>query len=317
MSAYLPGRAQRGLTLIEMMLALAIGMVLLLGGMSIFASSNARYLAEGDSAQADEGGRYALDVVARALRQAAYVDWEHVDAHVGVDDGEPAHVVGLDARSINKNSDGIANPVTPAVNGSDVLAVRFAGSGPAPAGDGSMLGCGGFAVNEHKHGWSIFYVARDAAGVGELRCKYRAANSWGADAVVSGVDSFQVLYGIDTDEPADGVPNRYVNATTIAALDAALAPIGGTAAERERDLNRRSWWKRVVAVRFALLLRGARAARDDDADHVYDLFGPAYGDAYGALDVGTRLREQNLAGRGWPHERRLFRTTVALPRGAR
>jgi type IV pilus assembly protein PilW len=66
MSAYLPGRAQRGLTLIEMMLALAIGMVLLLGGMSIFASSNARYLAEGDSAQADEGGRYALDVVARA-----------------------------------------------------------------------------------------------------------------------------------------------------------------------------------------------------------------------------------------------------------
>ena len=41
--------------------------------------------------------------------------------------------------SLDKSSDGIANPLVPALNGSDVLATHFEGAGKAPAGDGSML----------------------------------------------------------------------------------------------------------------------------------------------------------------------------------
>jgi type IV pilus assembly protein PilW len=317
MNAVLTHRFQRGLTLIELMLALTIGMVLLLGAMAMFTSSNARYIAQGETAEADEGGRYALDVIGRAIRQAAYIDWEKANVGAGIDTAKPARLAGLDARSISKTSDGIANPLSAAVNGSDVLAIRFPGSGAAPKGDGSMLNCAGFAVKENDEGWSIFYVARDADGNGELRCKYRGASSWSADAVVPGVDGFQVLYGVDTDEPADGVPNRYVNATAIAALDAGLVLNGATATEREKDLNRRTWWKRIVAVQYALLLRGARRAQDAEGIAAYDLFGPAYADAYSALDPGTRLSEQALAGRQSPRERRLFRATVALSGAAR
>ena len=50
-----------------------------------------------------------------------------------------------------------------------------------------------------RRGWSIFYVAANGDGEAELRCKYRGASGWGADAIVRGVDSFQVLYGVDTD----------------------------------------------------------------------------------------------------------------------
>jgi type IV pilus assembly protein PilW len=307
---------RRGFTLVELLVAITIGLFILGAAGALFSSSNAAYVAEGDTAGADEAGRYALDVIGRALRQSAFVDWEHVDLGGGIGTATPARLAGLDARSVSKNSDGIADPLADAVNGSDVLAVRFPGAGPAPRGDGSMLTCAGFSVPAHEEGWSIFYVVRGSDGAGELRCKYRAGGNWGADAVITGVDSFQVLYGLDTDEPADGVPNRYVNATEINALDAALVLAGTTAAERGQDLLRRTRWKRVVSVQYALLLRGAKSD-GRGRERVYDMFGPDYGGAYGTTDAGTRLREDTLAGRSASRERRVFMTTVALRGGAR
>jgi type IV pilus assembly protein PilW len=307
---------ERGLSLAELLVAMTISLFVLLAAAALFASANGAYVAQGELASAEEGGRYALELIGRAVRQSAWADWEKLNVSGGIDPNAPARLAGLDARSLSKTGNGIADPLPASVNGSDVLAVRFDGAGAAPKGDGSVLSCAGFPVNEQAEGWSIFYVARSAEGEAELRCKYRGAGAWAADAVVAGVDSFQVLYGLDTDEPGDGVANRYVNATAIDALDGALALAGASAAEREQDLHRRTYWKRVVSVQYALLLRGAKAAPADTV-RVYDLFGPEYGAAYGSTDAGTRLREDQLAGRSAPSERRLFTATVALPRGAR
>ena len=133
------------------------------------------------------------------------------------------------------------------------------------------------------------------------------------DALIDGVDGFQVLYGIDTDEPRDGVPNRYVNATTIDALDNSLVLAGATEAERLRERNRLSNWKRVVSVRVALLMRGAQSGLA--ATRTYDLFGPAY-TAAGANDPGTRLTETQLAGKTQRRQRQLITATFALRGGA-
>ncbi|GAB3417951.1 PilW family protein [Massilia agilis] len=307
---------QQGLTLVELLVATAVGLLVLLAAQVLFASANAAYVAQGQDAEAQQGGRYALDTIGRALRQSAWRDLEQADPGKAFDPAAPAHVAGLDAHSISKGGDGIANPLPSSVNGSDVLAVRFSGAGPAPSGDGTMLSCAGFPAHEHAEGWSIFYVARGGDGTGELRCKYRATGGWGADAIVTGVDSFQVLYGLDTDDPADGVPNRYVNASAIEELDAALVLAGSTAAEREQDLNRKTHWKRVASVQYALLLRGAEA-RSLGRSRTYDLFGPAYGDRFGTSDAGTRLSEVALAGVGAPRQRRIFMATVALRGGRR
>jgi type IV pilus assembly protein PilW len=171
-------------------------------------------------------------------------------------------------RSLVKTSVGIDDPVTGAVNGSDVLAVRYGGAGAAPDGDGSVVDCAGFTVHEAKEGWSIFYVARNGDGLAELRCKYKGAANWSADAVVAGVDGFQVLYGFDSDSPPDGIPNRYVNASTLSALDAALAP---------GERNEKTAWKRVASVQVALLLHGEKASPAPVQPAGYALFGPAYG----------------------------------------
>jgi type IV pilus assembly protein PilW len=302
-------RRQHGIALAELLVSMGLGLAVLLAAATLMVTANAAYVAQAESASAEEGARYALDMLARAVRQAGYVDWE--DPAAGADDAAPARIAGLDARTLSKASAGIDGALGGGVNGSDVLALRFAGAGEPPDGDASMLSCAGFAVHRHEEGWSIFYVARSAQGQPELRCKYKGASGWGADAVIAGVDTFQVLYGLDTDAVPDGVPNRYLNASAIDALDAALVLSGSSAHEREDDLHRRTWWKRVASVQLALLLRGARTR---DASHgTHALFGPAYA---GDADPGTLLSDDALSV-GERREHRLFTTTVALRNGVR
>jgi type IV pilus assembly protein PilW len=275
---------EAGMTLAELLVALALGLGVLLAGGVLMIGANRAYVAHEDAAGIDDGGRYALALIGRAVRQGAWVDWEHQGA-AGPGVNVPAPLAGLDSRSLVKTSVGIDDAVLTAVNGSDVLAVRYAGAGPAPGGDGSVIDCAGFAVHEAKEGWSIFYVARNSDGVAELRCKYRGAANWSADAVVSGVDGFQVLYGLDSDTPPDGVPNRYVDASALAALDATLPAA---------DLTEKTSWKRVASVQVALLLHGERpsaAVRQPDG---YALFGPAYSLAQAGNDAGVQLAAADL-----------------------
>lgn len=307
-----PGRRprERGLTLVEMMIALTIGLGVALIAARLLLLANGAWAAQMEDAALDDGGRFALALVAQAVRQAGHVDLAQLDA-AAMADAPPARLAGLDARSLAKSSPGIEAPLPDAANGSDVLAVRYPGAGAAPNGDGSVTGCAGFATPQGEEGWSIFYVARNADGEAELRCKYRGDANWSADAVVTGVDAFQVLYGIDTDTPRDGVPNRYVNAAAIDALDAAL----GLGADQQA-LRRRTHWKRVASVRVSLLLHGARPTRAADgagAGAAFDLFGAGYAAAVGEADPGTSLRAADFPALLRRRERRLFTTTVAVP----
>jgi type IV pilus assembly protein PilW len=301
---------QAGLTLPEMMVAIAIGLAVMLAAARLLELANGAYAAQVESAAIDDAGRYALELVGRAVRQAAYADPLQLDLSAPVD-VLPARLAGIDARSLGSATAGIDVPLAAVANGSDVLAVRFPGAGAGPGGDGSVLDCAGFGVAAGEEGWSIFYVAKNADGEAELRCKYRGAANWSADAVVAGVDSFQVLYGLDTDTPRDGAANRYVNADAIRALDAALG-----AGLPPQEFRRRTWWKRVVSVRIALLLHGARPTRRERADEEFPLFGAAYASGQAGRDQGTVLREDALPDGLRRRERRLFSATVALPAGA-
>lgn len=304
-----------GWTVIEFIIALLLGLVLTLAASGLLLAAASNYRNHGDQVWMDDSGRYALAVIAQAVRQSAYLNWDADAAPVALDAAAVAAVAGLDAASISRGSDGIATALPPVAHGSDVLALRFAGSGEGGNGDGSSLNCAGFGVAaphaDSERGWSIFYVAQDSSGVAELRCKYRGAAGWGADAIVRGVESFQVLYGVDTDTSQDGMPNTYMNADAVNALDDALVLAGATAAERLLERNRRSQWKRVCSIKVALLLRGDAATRIDDVPRQFDLFGAAYSDAH-PEDVGVRVAEASLPPAEKARVRRLFSATIAL-----
>lgn len=305
----LPSRLrQAGLSIVELLVAMTLGLAVLLGAGSLMVGSAGAHAALLEAAEMDDSGRYAMNAVARAVRLAAHVDWA---ARPVPDPTAPAAIAGIDAHAVSRTGAGIDPPLPNQVNGSDVLALRFTGSGAPPNGDGATLDCAGFPVHRDEEGWSIFYVARNAQGDAELRCKYRGASNWSSDAVAGGVDGFQVLYGLDTDD--DGAPNRYLNASEVEALDAALMLVGATPAERAADLRTRTHWKRVAAVRVALLLHGPRLAPGAAGNRVIDLFGPDHGAAFSAGDPGTRLDAAALDGRGPAHMRKVYQMTVAVP----
>ena len=311
------------MTLVELLVALALGAMLMLASSSVLLSASRSYMAQAEAARLADNGRYAVDAIARALRQTAWVNWDASAAPLAHAAHDSANIAGLDARSLSRNSDGISDPLPASVNGSDVLALRFYGTGEGAGGDGAVLNCAGFGVaaaaSEAQRGWSIFYVAQDDGGdgVAELRCKYRANNGigWGADALIRGVDSFQVLYGIDTDTPADGVANQYVNASELDARDAALVLVGASTAERQRDFQRRTHWKRVASVRVALLLHGAGNTGDEAGPPQYDLFGAAYADAHGGQDAGVRIVPASLPPAQRQRPRQLVQATIMLRNG--
>ena len=295
---------QRGWTLPELMVGAAVGFAVVVLAAALLLGAHASFMAQDDAASIEDSGRFALAALGRAVRQAAYVDWEQPVELLG---GGAAQVAGLDARSLSGALPALASPLGAAVNGSDVLALRFAG-----ASDGSVVNCAGFEVADADHGWSIFYVAKGADGRGELRCKYRGTSAWRSDALVRGVDALQVLYGVDTDMPEDGIPDTYLSASAIAARDAAIVLERTHPAARQREFNRKTYWKRVCAIRIGLLLHGERTLRQGDAPPVFHLFGRAYSDAAGAADPGVVLDTARLPGMLRYRERRLFGATFLL-----
>ena len=304
---------QRGATIVELMVALTVGMLVLLMTAGMLVSANAAYAAQVEAAALDDAGRFALEIITRAARQGGFVNWEREEA--GADPGAaPAHVTGLDARTLARATDGIDGPLGDAVNGSDVLALRFAGAGSGTGikGDGSVVDCAGFSVGRNEEGWSIFYVARNVAGDAELRCKYRGNVNWSADAIVAGIDSFQVLYGLDTDTPGDGVANEYVSAGVLDERDAALVLTALEPAARERERLRRTHWKRVTSIRVALVIHGSRRGTQGVEPVVFNLFGRAYSDTAGGFDPGVRLDEAQLPEELRARTRRMFASTILL-----
>jgi type IV pilus assembly protein PilW len=64
---------QRGVSLIELMVAITIGLILMAGVLSIFLSSKVTYMANEKTARLQENGRVALDLIQHDVRSAGFM----------------------------------------------------------------------------------------------------------------------------------------------------------------------------------------------------------------------------------------------------
>lgn len=310
---------QGGLSIIELLVALSLGLLVAMAAIALLLSSKAGYTEQDEGTRLQETGRYAIESVTRAVRQTAYENWDRDEAPIVATGVISANIAGLDAQSLKDvDSPGLTGTGSASVNGSDVLAVRFFGVGPGTKGDGTVLNCAGFSVGAPRsqasasedRGWSIFYVAKGTGGEPELRCKFHGRTKWDSDAIARGVESFQVLYGVDTD--ADGLPNQFLTASAINRLDDALVPAGADSTVSTGDKNRKTYWKKVVVIKVALLVRGSQNAGPGDADARYDLFGKAYSDANAAVDQGVLIKASGLPVTVRGRLRKVFSITIQL-----
>jgi type IV pilus assembly protein PilW len=231
---------QRGLTLVELMVALAVGLLVVLAAGAMLHNARNAYHDIDDAGRVQETGRMATAHLADALHQANHLPWESVPPTAK----RPALPPGLRGIDDSRQADDLDPALGRAtvatgngVNKSDILMLGFFG---APRHAGGVVNCSGAAVADGPleaaaRSWVIYYIAPGKGGEPELRCRYQGKHGgWTSDAVARGVEAMQLRYAIDGD--ADGRPERWLDA---GAMD-------------EAD------WRRVKLVRLALLVRGSR-----------------------------------------------------------
>ncbi|WP_210396473.1 PilW family protein [Motiliproteus sediminis] len=127
---------QRGLSLIELMIALVISSFLMLGVFQVFVGSSGTDRISHAFARVQENGRLAIDILTRSLRMAGYqgcIDTEVIDLRVIANNAPSLDltneaVIGYETDhsswdAINRND--ALDPISGALVGSDVVFVQF------------------------------------------------------------------------------------------------------------------------------------------------------------------------------------------------
>ncbi|WP_332774701.1 PilW family protein [Polaromonas sp.] len=308
------GRNQHGLTLIELLVALGLGLLVVVIAATALLLGQQGYRSVDTTTQLRDRERFATDLLARVIIQAGYQDFGAANislrstATLLGNDPEP-DIYGWN-NAIYKVPDDLllstSNKIvtdnrpgsctvndTSCKNGSDVLVVRYQGvNSPTNAAkpDNTMINCMGQGEagltggNLNDRAVSIFHVTRGTNGEPSLSCTYYNFETgvWAASApMIEGVESFQVLFGTDGVSPSLA-PSPTAMQDTVAErwLRAdQLTAAGNAAATREN-------WRRVRAVRVGLVMRGAEGSAQQAATATFAPLGSMYASTD---DTGSNL----------------------------
>jgi len=234
-------RASRGFSLVELMVAMAIGLILTLLIGQIFINSRAMFASTDNLSRLQENARYALTLLSREIRTSTY----RSDPRMQV-------ATPFVAPSLGMNGTDGGTTGTPASGLPDKITVRFQGSGTAASGspDGTVQDCIGARVDYNVMVMNTFLIQNDSANNNEptLFCNTdtTAPNACAAAScfpIIPGVENMQILYGEDITDGFstavfDGSTDRWVTAGNV------------------------NNWDNVVAVRISVLMRTADRVAD-------------------------------------------------------
>ncbi len=318
---------QQGVTLIELLVAMGLGLLVTLIAVTALLLGQQGYRAVDATTQLRDRERFATDLIARVVVQAGYQDLGAASVSVrstavqsNQNDPEPdiygwnnatyatpADVIFSEGNKIvngNRPGNCTVND-TSCKNGSDVLMVRYQGVNASPTAttaDNTMINCAGQGEAAMTSGVlndravSMFHVTRAADGEPSLSCSYLSrtptGTAWVNTPMIEGVESFQVLYGTDgvtpNLAPAAGAVQDTVPERWLRADE--MTVTGNFAVTREN-------WRRVRAVRIGLVMRGPVGSAQQSVAATFNPLGILYSapaDAGSTLAVAAdgRLRLQ-------------------------
>jgi type IV pilus assembly protein PilW len=265
-------KRQQGVTLVELMVSMLVGVVLLSGVVAVYLGSKQSYGARGGMSALQENGRIAIKRLQKGVLGAGYPKNSGIEPIISrakqvqessnqVQESEievSADVSANDKNKFTKRKDASGKKVYKP-NG-DILTVSFMPFGTNTQDCLGQIGTvKGLIVNN-------YFVQN-----GQLMC--RGSGNSVAQPIAEAVDNMQVLYGIDTD--TDGFPNQYLKASDMSGN-----------------------WLKVVSVQVALLI--------NSIDNVKDV-APGVGneDQFNLLGQNYVARNERLA-------LRVFTTTIPL-----
>lgn len=209
---------QRGLTLVEIMVALVISLFLLAGLLQLFVGTRQSSRVQENLSRVQENGRFAIDYLGRIVRLTSYRSRFTIEQGQSFDAAFPA-VQAIQGT----NDDGS--------NSSDTVTIAYEGEG---AGQGDIRNCLNAQINNNTIASNTLSINNNS-----LQCRARTLTPAGAvvsdqtQPIVENIENIQILYGQNTDNDIWRVADRYIPANNV------------------------NDWSQIVSIRISLLLRTA------------------------------------------------------------
>ncbi len=247
---------QRGMTLVELLIAMGLGIFLMAGVIQVFLGSQQTFTTINAQSHMQENGRFAMDFMARILRHGGYTTEINIDE---VMDPNLRKETFLAEGNFAEGTAvaGLNNAVgEPGVKDqTDVVRVRIEGSA-----DDLVADCQGVDIDEDQWAEISYFVSDDA----EFQCQTVTAGGTTTATLVEGIDDLQIQYGVNVggvlddfvfpaadDRPDEQLltANKFVNADQMTVDD----------------------WENVVSIKVAMLASSAGAPLEHSVAQTYDV----------------------------------------------
>ena len=248
-------KKQTGLSLIELLIAMLIGLFLLTGIATSYLSSKKSSNTRDEFSMLEDNGRLALEVLSGVLEHTGYTpvnagilnppfitnDTQVVSAACGT--GNSVESTGIFSTRITQ--DNAAGDAITVMNNADNRVFTDCSGGQLPvACQSSPAGAAAGIPSVATRIYNAFYLEG-----GELRCAGSRDNS--VQVIADGIENMQFLYGLDTTD--DGRVDKYVNATNV----------GG-------------FWNSVMSIQVAILVRSDKVVKAQSEQITYTLLDQSY-----------------------------------------
>lgn len=194
-------KSQQGLSLIELMIAITLGMVIMGAALQFMLSTRQTYDLNDDISRIQENGRMALDIMVKDIQLAGY---RH-PLHVLDSFGTPGFVLEDCSLTTTTNNAGTPIPICTTEGtgtSSDTLAIQY----DPPPDDGTRpeTGCNGATVVDTDAVIANVYSIDTADNISSLYCQTFSVSTSPIAPIgnrvplVDGIDNMQVLYRVTT-----------------------------------------------------------------------------------------------------------------------
>ena len=167
---------QQGMTLIEIMIALILGLFLITGVLQIFLGAKQSNRMLDNLSRMQENGRFAMDFISRDIRMAGFSE-ECSKPPAGETNIVPLAIAGTNDDGLN-NSDSITTKVSDAA---------------CPIAGATLVTTP-----------TVFSIGGTASKPG----LYRKVGAGATQELIEGIENMQILYGVDNDD--DKTPDYYM-----------------------------------------------------------------------------------------------------------
>ncbi len=219
-------KSQAGLSLIELMIALGLGVFLLSGMLQTAASNRQAFELTHASSSIQDTARFSFDFVSETLRTAGYVNagsinGEFADTMLSINNVNQYFQTfwtaedGFEAGAVVRGTDNASDFFVGAKEDTDAISIRLQGDPDNPLTDceGVVIAADPDPIVARTEAPTqiSYYIDTD----NNLVCDVAGARDSGAITLVNGIENLQIMYGVSAD--SFSTPTQYLKAEDMTA----------------------------------------------------------------------------------------------------